>query len=190
VVNEIAGSVEEGHMMGPTMCVWYFLAAISCSAAGGDSQAHAIDDFYCEDSKRRSSPRCATGSRARETDRSRKKVQKGADMGASASACWVREAGSGGYREIELEVSGDWSYKNTAPAARKLVRWLASVAKNKERHSASFRRKPTQRRLPMSPAAFLSHGTGVRISVPVPKIQENSMSFPAVHVHGRRLGND
>jgi hypothetical protein len=59
-----------------------------------------------------------------------KKVQKGADMGSSASVCWVREAGGGHYQLIELEVSGDWSYRNTAAAAAELARWLASVDQN------------------------------------------------------------
>ena len=55
-----------------------------------------------------------------------KKVRKGADMGSIATACWVRDAASDRYREIELEVRGDWSYMNTAPAAAELTRWLAS----------------------------------------------------------------
>jgi hypothetical protein len=56
-----------------------------------------------------------------------KKVQQGADRGSEVSACWIREAGSEGYRRIELVVLGDFSYRNTSPAAADLDRWLRST---------------------------------------------------------------
>lgn len=60
-----------------------------------------------------------------------KKTQRGADMGSTASQCWIREGSREDYRSIELAVDGDWSYRNTAPAAAELTRWLQSLAKKK-----------------------------------------------------------
>ena len=59
------------------------------------------------------------------------KVRRAFDMGTGASSCWIREAGTERYRTIELAVDGDWRYRNTAPAAGELVRWLESVTKTK-----------------------------------------------------------
>jgi hypothetical protein len=61
-----------------------------------------------------------------------KKVQRGADRGASSRACWIRGAGSDRYQQVELDVTGDWTYTNSAPAAGELVRWLVSVTKKEE----------------------------------------------------------
>ena len=58
-----------------------------------------------------------------------KKVQRGADMGAVASSCYLYDAGPKTYREIELDVSGDWTYRNESPAARQLTAWLARISK-------------------------------------------------------------
>jgi hypothetical protein len=58
-----------------------------------------------------------------------KKVQAGADMGATVSACYLFDPVSQRYREVELEVAGDWKYRNVAPEATKLAAWLASLAR-------------------------------------------------------------
>jgi hypothetical protein len=58
-----------------------------------------------------------------------KRVSAGADRGASVSACYLFDPGSNRYREVELEVVGDWTYRNLAPEARKLAAWLASLAR-------------------------------------------------------------
>ena len=60
-----------------------------------------------------------------------KKAQRGADRGSIASQCWIREGSGDGYREVELAVDGDWHYRNTAPAAAELTRWLQTLVKEK-----------------------------------------------------------
>ena len=60
-----------------------------------------------------------------------KKAQRGADKGSIASQCWIREGSPDGYHEVELAVDGDWNYRNTAPAAAELTRWLQSLMKKK-----------------------------------------------------------
>lgn len=57
------------------------------------------------------------------------KVQRGADAGAVVSSCYLYDANAKTYREIELVVSGDWSYRNESPAARQLTEWLARISK-------------------------------------------------------------
>ena len=57
-----------------------------------------------------------------------KRVPRGMDMGASVSACYLFDATSKRYRKVELDVTGDWEYRNLAPEARKLAAWLASLA--------------------------------------------------------------
>lgn len=48
------------------------------------------------------------------------------DRGALVSACYLVDAAHR-YRRVELEVTGDWKYRNLAPEAQKLAAWLASL---------------------------------------------------------------
>ena len=57
------------------------------------------------------------------------KVQRGADAGATVSSCYVYDGNGKTYREIELDVRGDWSYRNVSPAARQLTEWLTAISK-------------------------------------------------------------
>jgi hypothetical protein len=54
-------------------------------------------------------------------------VQRGADQGSLGTSCYVYNEATGCYKEIDLQVSGDWSYENLSPAARKLANWLDSL---------------------------------------------------------------
>ncbi len=56
-----------------------------------------------------------------------RRVQRGADQGAIVSQCYVFDAATGRYKEIELQVAGDWRYGNLAPSAQELMRWLESL---------------------------------------------------------------
>ncbi len=56
-----------------------------------------------------------------------KRVQQGADRGESVSRCYLFDAATGRYKEVELKVEGDWSYENLAPSGRELARWLESL---------------------------------------------------------------
>jgi hypothetical protein len=57
------------------------------------------------------------------------KVQRGADAGARVSSCYLYDGNTKTYREIELDVRGDWSYRNVSPAARQLTEWLTAISK-------------------------------------------------------------
>ena len=56
-----------------------------------------------------------------------KKVSAGADRGASASVCYLFDPAAKRYHEVELDVVGDWTYRNLAPEAQKLTAWLAAL---------------------------------------------------------------
>jgi hypothetical protein len=56
-----------------------------------------------------------------------KGVQGGYDMGETVSRCYLLDAATGRYREVELKVAGDWSYENLSPSARALTKWLESI---------------------------------------------------------------
>jgi hypothetical protein len=56
------------------------------------------------------------------------RVSGGADLGSLSSVCYMVDAGDGRYREVELDVTGDWSYRNLAPEAQTLAKWLAALA--------------------------------------------------------------
>lgn len=51
--------------------------------------------------------------------------QRGADMGANVCRCYVAEGQ--GFKQVELQVQGDWSYENLAPSAKLLANWLESL---------------------------------------------------------------
>lgn len=55
------------------------------------------------------------------------RTSAGADRGALVSACYVFDADTGLYREVELDVKGDWEYRNLSPEAQKLAAWLESL---------------------------------------------------------------
>jgi hypothetical protein len=52
-----------------------------------------------------------------------------ADFGANVSACFLYDPAAKTYRAIELDVSGDWTYRNTSAAAAQLTDWLTAIAK-------------------------------------------------------------
>lgn len=56
-----------------------------------------------------------------------KRVQRGADQGATVCRCYLPAANADHYRVVELRVTGDWSYENLAPEAKRLIRWLESL---------------------------------------------------------------
>lgn len=49
------------------------------------------------------------------------------DSGAFVSACYLFDTKTQRYRRIELDVKGDWEYRNLAPEAHQLVTWLAAL---------------------------------------------------------------
>jgi hypothetical protein len=49
------------------------------------------------------------------------------DFGSITSACYLFDPAAGRYREVELDVKGDWEYRNLAPEAQKLAAWLESL---------------------------------------------------------------
>jgi hypothetical protein len=51
----------------------------------------------------------------------------GNDRGSTRSVCYLYDATRSAYTPVELNVSGDWTYMNTSPAARDLVQWLNSL---------------------------------------------------------------
>jgi hypothetical protein len=57
------------------------------------------------------------------------KVQRAADAGATVVSCYLYDENAKTYREIELDVRGDWSYHNVSPAARQLTEWLTTISK-------------------------------------------------------------
>lgn len=57
------------------------------------------------------------------------KVQRGADAGATVISCYLYDETAKTYREIELDVRGDWSYRNVSPAARQLTEWVTAISK-------------------------------------------------------------
>lgn len=61
--------------------------------------------------------------RGRQTER----VHAAYDAGSWVSACYLYDAATKRYREVELEVKGDWEHSNLAPEARVLAAWLRSV---------------------------------------------------------------
>ena len=64
------------------------------------------------------------------------RTSAGADRGALVSACYVFDPDTGLYRDVELDVKGDWEYRNLSPEAQKLATWLESLVpaprRNKE----------------------------------------------------------
>jgi hypothetical protein len=50
-----------------------------------------------------------------------------AARGSSASSCYLFDAVAKRHREVELDVVGDWTYRNLTPEAQKLTAWLASL---------------------------------------------------------------
>jgi hypothetical protein len=57
------------------------------------------------------------------------KVQRGADAGATVISCYLYDETAKTYSEIELDVRGDWSYRNVSPAARQLTEWVTAISK-------------------------------------------------------------
>ena len=55
------------------------------------------------------------------------RVSASRDRGAMVSACYVFNAAEKRYRKVELDVAGDWEYRNLAPEAQRLASWLASL---------------------------------------------------------------
>ena len=68
-----------------------------------------------------------------------KKVSAGADRGAWVSSCYLFDSAGKRYREVELDVVGDWTYRNLAPEAQRLAAWLTTL----ERLSHDRREKET-----------------------------------------------
>jgi hypothetical protein len=61
-----------------------------------------------------------------------KRVSAGADRGALVSACYLFDAAQKRYRAVELDVKGDWEYRNLAPEAETLAKWLMSLERPPE----------------------------------------------------------
>ena len=61
------------------------------------------------------------------------RVSASRDRGAFVSACYLFDAAEKRYREVELDVKGDWEYRNLAPEAETLTKWLASLDRPLER---------------------------------------------------------
>jgi hypothetical protein len=59
------------------------------------------------------------------------RVSAGADRGALVSACYLIDAER--YREVVLDVKGDWEYRNLTSEAQKLTAWLESLERSSER---------------------------------------------------------
>jgi hypothetical protein len=59
--------------------------------------------------------------------RNSERVSVSRDRGALVSACYSFDAKKRRYRLIELDVKGDWEYRNLAPEAHKLAEWLATL---------------------------------------------------------------
>jgi hypothetical protein len=55
------------------------------------------------------------------------RVSASRDRGAFVSACYVFDAAGKRHREVELDVKGDWEYRNLAPEAETLTKWLAAL---------------------------------------------------------------
>jgi hypothetical protein len=55
------------------------------------------------------------------------RVSASRDRGALVSSCYLFDAIEKRYREVELDVQGDWKYRNLAPEAVTLTKWLASL---------------------------------------------------------------
>src|SRR5207237_106692 len=70
-------------------------------------------------------PLIEAASRGSYSDRER----RGADQGATVTLCYTYDPTTKRYRQVELEVSGDWSYRNLSPGAQQLTRWLTSIVR-------------------------------------------------------------
>jgi hypothetical protein len=57
------------------------------------------------------------------------KVQRAADAGATVISCYLYDENARTYKAIELDVRGDWSYRNVSPAAGQLTEWLTTIFK-------------------------------------------------------------
>jgi hypothetical protein len=62
------------------------------------------------------------------------RVSASRDRGAFVTACYLFDAAEKRYREVELDVKGDWEYRNLAPEAETLTKWLASLDRPLEKN--------------------------------------------------------
>jgi hypothetical protein len=65
------------------------------------------------------------------------KVSRSRDAGSWSSACYLFDPSNQTYREIELDVEGDWTYRNLAPEAAQLHAWLSALAQNEKAAEAA-----------------------------------------------------
>jgi hypothetical protein len=61
------------------------------------------------------------------------RVSASRDRGAFVTMCYVFDAAERRYRAVELDVQGDWEYRNLTPEAETLTKWLAALDRPLER---------------------------------------------------------